>query len=136
MLARLKLDPARAELIGGFFETYLKLTAQEEEEFYRELDKMDQKEALAIMQITTSWHEKGRLEGRIEGKIEGKIEKTQEIICKFLARRFGVESAEIQEKVRRMTSLETLDAVLTEIFAADSFAEAERVIDGALDKTP
>jgi len=33
------------------------------------------------MQITTNWYEKGRE--------EGKIEKAQEVICKFLARRFG-----------------------------------------------
>ncbi|BAF58549.1 hypothetical protein PTH_0368 [Pelotomaculum thermopropionicum SI] len=67
MLVRLKLDPARMELIAGFFETYLILNHQEEEEFYRELDRIDQKEALAIMQVTTSWHEKGKIEGKIEG---------------------------------------------------------------------
>ena len=63
MLTRMKLDPARMELLGGFFETYLKLTRTEEEQLYRELNRIDSKEADAIMQITTSWHEKGRLEG-------------------------------------------------------------------------
>lgn len=96
MLARLKLDPARMELIGGFFETYLKLNRQEEEQFYREMDKIDKKEAEAIMQVTTSWHEKGRAEGRIEGRIE----KAQEISGKYLAKKFGAESWDIQEKVK------------------------------------
>jgi len=71
MLARLKLDPARTELLGGFFEKYLKLSHEEEAEYQMELAKMDRKEAETIMQITTSWHEKGRAEGKLEGKIEG-----------------------------------------------------------------
>ena len=45
----------------------------------------------AIMQITTSWHEKGRAEGLAEnmekGRIEGRIEGKQDVICKFMARR-------------------------------------------------
>ena len=48
------------------------LTRTEEEQLYRELDRIDSKEADAIMQITTSWYEKGRL--------EGKAEKAQELL--------------------------------------------------------
>lgn len=44
MLTRLRLDPARMELIGSFFESYLRLNQQEEEEFRRELGNMDKKE--------------------------------------------------------------------------------------------
>jgi len=79
MLTRLKLDPDRMELVAGFFETYLKLNTQEEEQLSRELGKINRKEAEAVMQITTSWHEKG--------KIEGRIEKAREDICKFMVRR-------------------------------------------------
>lgn len=78
MLARLKLDPARTELLGGFFENYLKLSREEEAEFQLEIAKMERKEARAIMQITTSWHEKGRAEGIKEGKIEGRMEGIKE----------------------------------------------------------
>jgi len=70
MLTRLELDPARMELLGGFFETYLKLSQDEENQFLRELDKLDIKEVEAIMQITTSWHERGREQGKIERDIE------------------------------------------------------------------
>lgn len=70
MLIRMKLDLARMELLGGFFESYLKLSSEEEAELQLEISKVDRKEAEAIMQITTSWHEKGREEGKIEGKIE------------------------------------------------------------------
>ena len=78
MLARLKLDPARTELLGGFFEAYLKLNREEERQFYLELDKLTGKEAASIMQITTSWHEKGikkrgctQVLGRRESKTRG-----------------------------------------------------------------
>jgi predicted transposase/invertase (TIGR01784 family) len=36
------------------------------------------------MQITTSWHEKGREEGKIEGKKEGKIETAKAALRKGL----------------------------------------------------
>ena len=51
--------PARMELLGGFFENYLKLSGEEEAELQLEISKVDRKEAEAIIQITTSWHEKG-----------------------------------------------------------------------------
>jgi len=43
LLTRLKLDPARLELITGFFETYLKLNQQEEEQLSQALGKINQK---------------------------------------------------------------------------------------------
>ena len=78
MLARMELDPARTELLGGFFENYLKLSHEEEAVFQLEIAKMERKEARAIMQITTSWHEKGRAEGKIQGIKEGKIQGIKE----------------------------------------------------------
>ena len=132
MLARMKLDPARMELLAAFFETYLKLDREEEEQLYRELGKMDKKEVDAIMQITTSWHEKGRAkglaEGRAEGLVEGKIKAKQEVICRYLARRFGADSAAIQEKVPQLTDMDALDRVLDRLFAAGSLEEARSII--------
>ena len=70
MLLRMQLDPARMELLAVFFETYLKLNQQEEERFQRELEKIDEKEASAIMQLRTTWHEEGYAKGKLEGKLE------------------------------------------------------------------
>ena len=126
MLTRMKLDPARMELLGGFFETYLKLTRTEEEQLYRELDRIDSKEADAIMQITTSWHEKG--------KVEGKAEAKKDAICKYLKRRFGPESAGLQQKVQEMTTLEVLDGVMEELFAVNTLEEARVVIMEGIDR--
>ncbi len=128
MLARMKVDPARMELLAAFFEAYLKLNREEEEQLYRELGKMDKKEVDAIMQITTSWHEKGRAEGLAEGRAEGKIKAKQEVICRYLARRFGADSAAIQEKVPQLTDMDALDRVLDRLFAAGSLEEARNII--------
>ena len=128
MLIRMKLDPARMELLAGFFETYLKLNEEEEEQYYRELGKLDRKEVEVIMQITTSWHEKGRA----EGEIKGKAEKAREVICKYLDRRFGEKTKDLQQKVHHISNLEILDYVLEELFAANTLEEARAIInDGA-----
>ncbi|NLI12953.1 Rpn family recombination-promoting nuclease/putative transposase [Pelotomaculum propionicicum] len=120
MLVRMKLDPARMELLAGFFETYLKLNREEEEQYNRELGTLDRKEVDIIMQITTSWHEKGRAEGNIEAR--------REVIRKYLDRRFGKKSAGLQEKVQQMSSLKVLDYVLEELFAANTLEEARAII--------
>lgn len=128
MLTRMKLDPARMTLLGGFFEAYLKLSRQEEEEFFRELGKMDKREAEKIMEITTSWHEKGRAEGLTKGKMEAK----QEAIYEFLVRRFGVD---IREKVLQLTDLAVLDQVMAALFAADTPEEAQGIVLEAVGKS-
>lgn len=113
MLARLKLDPARAELIGGFFETYLKLNRQEEEEFYRELGKMEQREVEGIMQITTSWHEKGRAEGITAGQVS--------LLLKMIKKRFGELPDEVEAKIRTLNSeeIEKIGEALFELASID-----------------
>jgi len=73
-----------------------------------------------IMQITTSWHEKGRAEGRAE--------RTGEIICKYLTRKFGEKSAGLQQKVVQITELEKLDDILEELFAANTLEDACAII--------
>ncbi|ELR96691.1 hypothetical protein GLO73106DRAFT_00004880, partial [Gloeocapsa sp. PCC 73106] len=40
MIATLKLDPARTQLISGFVDTYLRLDGVEEERFERELENL------------------------------------------------------------------------------------------------
>lgn len=93
MLVRLEQDPARMTLLTGFFETYLKLNEEEEERLREELRKLDPDEEGRIMEITTSWHERGRLEGRkegkLEGKIEGKLEGKLETLYVILQAKFG-----------------------------------------------
>jgi len=90
------------------------------------------------MQITTSWHEKGRMEGRMEGEAvgeaRGKIEKAQEIICEYLKARFGLDTSGIQAKVQQLTDQEVLDRLLTELFAANSVEEVRKALRDVADE--
>jgi hypothetical protein len=60
LLVTLKLDPAKTRLISKFVDTYLRLNTQEEQTFQKELDKIGVAQKEAIMQVTTSWEEKGQ----------------------------------------------------------------------------
>ncbi len=59
LLVTLKLDPAKTRLISKFVDTYLRLNTKEEKKFQSELDKIGVEQKEAIMQVTTSWEEKG-----------------------------------------------------------------------------
>src|SRR5690625_5538419 len=62
MITRMKLDPAKQRLIYGFFESYLKLTNEEEEEL---MDKVSKRpEADKIFEIPISYEEKGKEIGK------------------------------------------------------------------------
>lgn len=69
LLVTLKLDPAKMQLISGFVDTYLNLNLQEELTFQSQLNTMNIQEREQIMQITTSWEQKGRTEGQKEGQV-------------------------------------------------------------------
>ena len=71
MLSELGLDPARRELISGFIDSYLRLTMEEEEQFEAELQKLHPQERESVMEIVTSWMERGLEQGRQEGRQEG-----------------------------------------------------------------
>jgi Domain of unknown function (DUF4351) len=60
LLVTLKLDPAKTRLISKFVDTYLRLNDGEEKTFQTELDKISTTQKEAIMQVTTSWEEKGQ----------------------------------------------------------------------------
>ena len=45
MLVKMKLNSAKAQLINGFFETYLSLNKTVDEELMEEIKQLDQQEA-------------------------------------------------------------------------------------------
>ncbi|MBS3977458.1 MAG: Rpn family recombination-promoting nuclease/putative transposase [Syntrophomonadaceae bacterium] len=80
MLANMRLDLARNTLLTAFFETYLKLNKTEEEEYRQRLPiELKPEEVRYFMEITTSYHEKGREEGIREGREEGIKEGIKEV---------------------------------------------------------
>jgi predicted transposase/invertase (TIGR01784 family) len=78
---------------------------------------------------------RGMEKGMEKGEVKGKIEAKQDAICQFLFKRFGLDPAGIQEKVRQLTNLEILDGVLTQLFAAGSPEEAQHIIEEGLNKS-
>ena len=78
-LARLKLDREKTNLLLGFFESYLKLTEEEEATFVMEAKKLENAEE--ILEIPISYEERGKAIGRKEGREEEK----RKVALKLLA---------------------------------------------------
>jgi hypothetical protein len=59
VLATLRLDPARMQLISGFVDVYLRLNEDENQAFQRLVDTMGLSQREEIMEIVTSWSREG-----------------------------------------------------------------------------
>lgn len=94
LLATLRLDPARTQLISGFVDTYLRLNATEEQVFGRELDSMGLIEEEQVMEIVTSWMETGM----------------QKLVLRQLNRRLGILEPSLEQHVSELP-LEQLEAL-------------------------
>lgn len=124
LLTRMQLDPARMELITAFFDCYLVLSAEEEKSLQQKLpEKLQPEEVQRIMELTTSWHLKGRQQGWQEGRQEGR----QEIILRLLRKRLGTTSPEVEAKIKTL-SVEQLDDLAEKIFDITSEDELLRVL--------
>lgn len=95
LLATLRLDPARMQLISGFIDTYLRLGAEEEKLLRDEIAKMEPVQQEEVMRIVTSWME--------EGIEQGKQEATLSLILRQLLRRIGAVSPELQARIQQLS---------------------------------
>jgi hypothetical protein len=94
MLVRMELNPAKLELINGFFETYLSLNESEKKELMREIKQLPQNEAEPILKLPNSWKEKGIREER------EKITRTmlkEGLSIEIIARVTGLRQEEIEK---------------------------------------
>ncbi len=113
LLATLKLNPAKMQMISGFIDTYLVLNAEENRRFQSEVEAITPKRTKEkAMQIVTSW----MLEG------EAKIVLLQ------LQRRFGEISADVQQRIK-MLSDEQLGDLAEALLDFKTRAEAEQWIE-------
>lgn len=132
MIVTFELNEAKTAMLMTFFEAYLKLNESEERKFQEEIQNLVPEEATKIMEMTTSWHKKGRQEGRQVGRQEGRQEGRRkgeiDLICKFLQTRFGTESSELQDKVRQIEGLTLLSNLSDEIFIVQTIDDAAKVI--------
>ena len=106
LLATLRLDPARMQLISGFIDTYLKLNAAEEKIFQTEIDRISSVEQEVVMKIVTSWMEQGLQQGRQEEAVS--------LIMRQLPKRISAVEPQLQERIRQLslTQLEDLAEAL------------------------
>jgi predicted transposase/invertase (TIGR01784 family) len=114
LLATLRLDPARSQLISGFVDTYLQLNVEEEQVFQTEVGTLEGTEREGIMQIVTSWMERGIEQGIAEGRTEGRAEGERSLVLRLLRRRVGTlpTSVEAQVQALDLPQLEALGEAL------------------------
>ena len=84
MITRMKLNPAKERLVYGFFETYLQLTEEEEEELMKEVENLPESEAKLIKELPISYEEKGKKIGKEIGKEIGKTDGKKEVAMEML----------------------------------------------------
>ena len=116
LLATLRLDPAKSELIGGFIESYLKLTDDESRRYERELAELAPEEKEVTMEPWTSWGREGKKVGLHEGK--------ETLLVRMMNRRFGSVSPQIVERLDQLSS-DQLDELGEALLDFASLADLE-----------
>ena len=101
LLANLKLDQARMQLISGFVDTYLKLNQLEESEFKQEISTFSQPEKEKVMQITTSWMEQGLEQG---------LTREKELVLRQLKRKLGQIAPVLESQIKAL-NIETVESL-------------------------
>ena len=124
LLVTLELDPAKMELISGFVDTYLNLDEAEETIFQDELSTINIEEQEQIMEITTSWQRKGRLEGLEEGKVEGQ----SNTILRLLNRKFGSLDVTTSERIKALSASQ-LDSLTEDLLDFQSVEDLNNWLD-------
>ena len=110
LLVTLKLNPAKMQLISGFIDSYLRLNQIEEEKFKTELGSLIPEEQEEVMQIVTSWMERG-----IEQGIEQGIEREKNLIIRQVNRKLGKIDAKLEAQIRNL-NVEIIELLGESIF--------------------
>jgi len=105
LLTTLRLDPAKTQLISGFIDTYLRLEKKEEESFQKQIKSLGLVKEELVMEIVTSWMEKGIEQGLQQG-----LQREIALVLRLLHRRVGSISPELQAQVEGL-SLEKIEAL-------------------------
>jgi hypothetical protein len=95
LLATLRLDPARTALISGFIDAYLRLDGPEEQVFQTEIGNMEVTARESVMQIVTSWMEKGIEQGIEQGE--------RSLVLRLLSCRVGTLTEAVQSRLNTLS---------------------------------
>ena len=123
MLAKLQLDPARRELVSGFIDSYVQLTIEEEQQFGVELQDLHPQERESVMEIVTSWMERGLEQGRQEGRQEG-LDHERKLVLRQLRKCLGDLDPAVQQRIESL-STERLDQLGEALFDFRSLADLD-----------
>lgn len=116
LLATLRLDPARTQLISGFVDTYLSLNAQEEQVFQAEIGRLEESTREGVMQIVTSWMQQGIEQGIEQGE--------KGIVLRQLTRRFVELPAPVRSRIEAL-SLPQVEALGDALLDFQTIADLE-----------
>ena len=67
MVSRMELDPAKTQLLYGFFDSYLKLNEEEEKQMREEVSKLPKEEADRVLELPNYYFDKGIEKGIEKG---------------------------------------------------------------------
>ncbi len=95
LLLTLRLRPEKAQLILGFVETYLELTAKEELKLRREIDTLPESDQDKIMKMLLP----GERAGLRKGRQEGRLQALREALLDLMEARFGEASYALREHI-------------------------------------
>ena len=107
LLATLRLAPAKMQLISGFVDTYLRLNEAEEVVFEAELNRMglSEEEEARVMEIVTSWMEKGIERGFQQG-FQQALAREAALVLYQLNERFQGIPQSLEDEIRRLSIVE------------------------------
>jgi hypothetical protein len=135
LLATLKVNPAKMQLISGFIDTYLKLNQAEQKKFNTEVNLFKQEEKEEVMQIVTSWMQEGieqgikqGIEQGIEQGIKQRIEQEKDLILRMLRRKLGEIDTRLETKVKRL-KIKQLELLAEELLDFSSLDDLQAWLD-------
>jgi hypothetical protein len=114
-LVSLKLDPARAELVGSLIDQDMELTDEQMHEYESEIKALSSDEEQAIMELRTSWWKQGKQEGLSEGM--------RQIIVDLGEKRLGKPDNTTMAKLAKLTSADELRALAIRVVDAANWSE-------------
>jgi Domain of unknown function (DUF4351)/Putative transposase, YhgA-like len=112
LLATLKIDPAKMELISKFIYTYLKLTAKQEREFQQQMAQIASQEKEKVMELLHGWREEG---------IEQGVKKT---VLKSLCYKFGQLGKQTLANINKLNT-EQLESLMIKVLSSQQLTEID-----------
>jgi len=124
LLATLKLNSQKMELISGFIGTYLRLSEEEEEQFQQVVESMELETRERVMEFSTifrtDWEERGIRQGQQNGifrVLEARFEEFEEI------------SPEFEKLIRKIEDIEALGNLIVQAATTQSLEAFKAVAD-------